>query len=614
MERIGTSTSSQAERIFGSSELVKKAYILAKKAHSGQFRESRVPYFTHCEATAKIVREEWGLSDPVLIAAAYCHDVVEDTDTTLKQLSQLLGPEVAFIVEGVSEFKSAQRFAGTQITEEEKKDNKHKTLKKVLSGAFIDPRVALTKLADRLHNMRTLGFMEARKQKSKAEETLKVHAKLAESYGLWKVKTELEDLSFQYSEPHEYETVKVEIDSDPRNSEMFIVNVKSGLESLLAENRIAANLDVRRGGYYELYKKRKRLALVGEASMDSFKNIDDVISFRVIMNTSTDCFKFMNILSKNYGSDIDFSKLDLYIDSNKRDNGYSAIHIVVNTQFGPFEIAIATKEDEDFNNNGIISVLKNGGDTESYKLKLVFTPAGDVVFLQKKATGIDFSYALNPQMGAQSVELLVDGKRMPVSANVPNASVVEVLVSEEPRRAPSAEFLNYCLPQTAKIIESQLRLKERDAMIEKGKQITEKALEPWGIFSINILKKQLNELLSYFGCKTTNDFYNKMAINSKNREEFVDWLNKKGITKDSLDLTSIRLTGKDKEGTLNKFTDIINKLGGNILISTADAENGDNGEYLIEIVVKGLHSKGIKPDDVKKLLLKSNKLSTCLVI
>lgn len=595
-------------------DLIKTAADLARNAHEGQSRKSGEPYFKHCEETALIIYKEWGLTDPVLIAAAYTHDVVEDTTVTLSELSQLLGPEVAFIVEGVSEFKSAQSRAGSPITDEEKKDNKKKTLKKVLSGSYIDIRVALTKLADRLHNMRSLDFMSEDKQKAKAEETLRVHAKLAESYGMWKVKTELEDLSFRFSEMEEYEKVKDEIVSDPRNSEMFIGNVQSTLEALLNENRMNAALDVRKGGYYELYKKRKRLALEGEATMDSFKNIDDVISFRVIMKNYADCFQFFNTIRDYFDSNIDYDKVDLYIGSNKRENGYSAIHLVVNTPLGPFEIALATEEDEDFNNNGILSVLKKGNDTESYKLKLVFTPAGDVVFLPKSATGIDFAYALNPQMGAQAIGLLVDGKRMPVSTNAQNASVVEVLVSEELRRAPSPEFLNYCLPKTAEIIASQLRMKERDSMIDKGKQITEKVLEPWGIFSITDLKKQLNEIISYFGCRTVDDFHYKMAITSQNSMELKRWLNEKGISKESLDLTSIRLTGKDKEGTLNRFTDIINKLGGNIVTSTAVAEKGVDSEYFVELVVKGLHSKGVDSDEVKSLLLENNRFSTCLVI
>ncbi|MDD4938313.1 MAG: HD domain-containing protein, partial [Candidatus Shapirobacteria bacterium] len=185
------------------SERVVSAYNFAQKSHEGQFRKSGEPYFTHCVEVCNILKNEWGITDENYLVAALLHDTVEDCGLTIEQLKLQFGIEVAELVSGVTKLKSS--------TDRE-------TLKKVLDKSYINPGVAVIKLADRLHNMRTLQFMKPEKQIEKSQETLDIYTRLAESLGLWNAKTELEDLCFKYLDPEKYQKTLTDLESDPRLS------------------------------------------------------------------------------------------------------------------------------------------------------------------------------------------------------------------------------------------------------------------------------------------------------------------------------------------------------------------------------------------------------------
>ncbi len=590
--------------------LIQKAFQIAKDAHTGQFRKSGEPYIEHCLAVTKIILDEWQQKDPKLIAASLCHDTTEDTDLNFEQIVEQLGLEVATIVEGVSEFKSEKDYGGKKPTKAEKDHHDRLTLRKVISKSYLDLRVAILKLGDRTHNMRTQKEMPVDKQEAKAIETAKVHTKLAEALGMWKVKTELEDLSFFYKDRTLYSKIKEEIDGDERISDRFIDFIKTSLQSVLLENELKAEISIRKGGIYELARKRARLALEGESDPDNFKTIDDVISFRVVVASEKERSLFFEKLLSNYGKLIDYDKIDFYIGENRRDNGYEAMHVVVNSPYGPYEIAIVTEKEEEFNNEGVLCLLRKNAseeELESYKLKLVFTPEREIVFLNKKATGIDFAYALNPQLGAQAEYLLIDGVKHSLTSVVPNASVVEIVLSNNPRRAPILDLRNYCLPSTLKIIESQIRLQKRDELVSNGKLIMEEYLKPFGLIDLKDLGVESTKLICDFGCQTLDDIYFKTANVKGYSNRIIEWLNFNNLTKQKLGLTTIKLTGINQPGILSSLSSIIKEHGGDIATIETPTPAVGNSDFILKFVIKGLFNENQNNEEIVKQILENDK-------
>jgi len=242
-------------------EKIAQALELATKAHAGQTRAAGEPYVTHSIAVAQIL-EGWGIIDEDFISASLLHDVVEDASVTLDEIMAVFGADVAELVDGVSKFRSASG-----------KTDDRETLKKFFTKTYIDPRVAVLKLADRLHNMRTLAPMPEHKRIAKSRETLDVYTGLAESLGMWEVKIELEDLAFQYVNPHEYQEVKDEVESDTRLNPAFLGYWTSNLERVLVEEGFIGRVVVRKNGLFSLSEKRRRAALQGKSLPGSFSEI-----------------------------------------------------------------------------------------------------------------------------------------------------------------------------------------------------------------------------------------------------------------------------------------------------------------------------------------------------
>ena len=555
------------------SEKVAAAYSFAKSHHEGQLRKSGEPYFVHCEAVYEILKNEWGITNENYLAAGLLHDVVEDCeDVTLDQIKSLFGNEVAELVAGVTKLKSSTD-----------KD----TLKKVLDKSYINPGVAVIKLADRLHNMRTLQFMKPEKQKSKAQETLDVYTKLAESLGLWKAKTELEDLSFMYLDPDNYKKVLEEVDSDPRLSPNFTFYLTSRIEQLLTDNEIEGKVETRKNGYWILNKKREKMALLGKSSLDGFKNINDVISFRIRLTNLDDCYRFLYKIHSDFGPLVDHDRLDEFIGDNKRINGYEALQTTINFSQGSVEIAIMTDEMEEFNNNGIVSLINSGKDLKDYVLKLVFTPTGSVKFLPKNATGADFAAAINPRLLAEAESINIDGVDKPLTVVIPNASNLRVNLGES-RRAPLPDLEYYCLPETRKIIEGQRILENRDVLVSQGQKKLESILIPRGLLVLSDVGDSINPLLYGFGCRGINDLYFMLGNGSIKEESLERDLDNAGITKEKLGITSIRLVGLDRPKVL---VDVIQRISGMNKNIVHIEQKTCSGKFDIRILVKNM-SKG----------------------
>jgi len=282
---------------------------------------------------------------------------------------------------------------------------------------------------------------------------------------------------------------------------------------------------------------------------------------------------------------VDYDRFDEFIGANKRVNGYEAIQTTINFPQGPVEIALITDEMEEFNNWGVVSLIKkNEPDLRDYVLKLVFTPSGSIRFMRKEATGVDFAALINPRVLAEATGIRVNGDEKAISTIIPNASTVEVVIGK-PRRAPEERLEDYCLPQTRKMIQEQRRLEKRDVLIEIGKEIMESLLSPRGLLDLSDLGDIVNPILYNFGCQGCDDLHFMVGNRSIKVEELNEELDRAHITKEELKLSTLRLVGNDRPGILIDVARTINEMDTNIV--HIDQKNTD-GVFHLRIIVKGL--------------------------
>ncbi len=547
------------------------AYFFASENHKGQFRKSGEPYINHCIEVFNILKS-WGVRDENLLISALLHDVIEDCAIKSSTINKRFGNNVAFLVESVTKFKL------------EKKDvSDLNTLRKLLKGTYLDQRVSILKLADRLHNLRTLEFLPKEKQIRKARESLEVYAKLAESLGLWIVKTEIEDLSFKYLNYEKFAQVKKAIDSDKRLSK----NEKALICKRISKALPKAKVNIITSGYFHAYQKLKISSLKGITSHGSFKNLNDIISYRVIVNTEEDCYKSIYKLHNEFEHLIDYERYDEFIGSNKRLNGYQALQTTVNTTHGAIEIAVVTASMESFNNYGYLdTLLKNNGS--QYKLKLVFTPEKDLMFLPQKAKAIDFAYYLSTGLGDTAVGAIINGKQGALTTNLSNTDVVRIITGE--RQTNSDKMLmKVCLPETKLLIERKIIGDEKIKVITNGKLLLEEILIKRGILDLRDIDTDVNKIVHELGCENVENIYYKAAKGYLNIFKFEAILDDIGLIKDKLKWTTIEITGNDKPGLLKIVTDNIAKYGGNIVKITFN--RGKKGEqFYLRVVAENIKS------------------------
>jgi (p)ppGpp synthase/HD superfamily hydrolase len=471
MERDGLLSSGSLEARISKEPILQEAFKFAREAHAGQTRSEGTPYFTHLVSVARIIHEEWGIEDSTMIAASFLHDTIEDTTVTKEKLESVFGSKIAEMVEGVSKFRSEKGSLS-------KEDVDRETIKKITGRNLINPKDVVLKLADRLHNMRTLKFVPSEKQIPKASETFDVYVPLAESLGMWKVKCELEDLAMGYISPEEFNHYETLRNSDERLGDLFIGNMTSRLKSLMSEAGVEARIETRINSLARLKHKMDRTA--------DFAQINDVMSFRVIVDdregqgkARDDCYKLLGRINETFTSVENPERFDDFF-ARPKDNGYSAIQVTLNYPFGAVEVAITSSSKEDFNNWGVVSMIKNGKEElGAYVLKVIRTHSGRVKFFPKEATGIDLAYSIDPVMGMRAVNLLIDGEPSPVSSNLPNGALVEV-VHEKARPETPKEYMDYCLPATRRIIEAQISEQVRRNIIKNGKKISGEVLLKYG--------------------------------------------------------------------------------------------------------------------------------------
>ena len=486
-------------------ELLRRAYVFSAFEHKGQVRHSGEPYMVHPLEVADFLADL--KLDVVAVAGGLLHDVVEDTLTTIERIHELFGPDVAHVVEGVTKI-SAIPFSSSEQRQAE-------NFRKMLLAMVDDIRVILVKLADRLHNMRTLHHLPEERRVKIAQETLDIYAPIANRLGMSKVKNELEELSFRYLEPKRYEALRALVETRRRETEGAIEELKRTLRAKLDDAQVpVVQLDGRIKRLYSIANKLKRQRI-------DLDQVYDLIALRVVTKTVRDCYAALGIIHNTWspvpGRIKDFIAMP-------RPNGYQSLHTSVIADPGlPFEVQIRTEEMHEQAEEGIAAhwKYKEGrvGDQRDeryfkwlrqllewqqevrdpqefiHNLKVdlypeevyTFTPRGEVKALPRGATPVDFAYAIHTDVGHKCVGARVNGKMVPLRTKLRNGDIVEIVTAAN--HAPSRDWLNFVVTSRARNkIRHYVQAEEKARSIELGRRILEKEARRFGLNAKTLLE------------------------------------------------------------------------------------------------------------------------------
>ena len=506
-------------------DLVRKAYEFAENAHAGQTRKSGEPYFSHPCAVAVILTDL--MLDGTTIAASLLHDCVEDVEgVTLETIREDFGQEVELLVDGVTKL-SKLKFASREEAQAE-------TLRKMFLAMAKDIRVVLIKLADRLHNMRTLKFQKPERQVPIARETLDIYAPLAHRMGVYTIKWELEDLALRYIDPDAYYELVRMVGMKREERERLITEVTCELSSKLREAGIRAEITGRPKHFYSIYKKMK-------SQNKTFDQIHDLIAIRVLVNTQQDCYFALGVAHTLWPQVP--GRFKDYI-SMPKPNMYQSLHTTVANHGRPFEVQIRTFEMHRTAEYGIaahwrykegraneneldqrLSWLRRILDWQSdardpgefgelVKVDLfadevfVFTPKGDVISLPRGATPLDFAYRIHTAVGNRCIGAKVNGRIVPLASQLDTGDFVEVMTSSS-SRGPSRDWLNIVKTSEAKTkIRAWLKREERETNIPLGHDMLEKEAKRLGYNLSQLLRGDAEDMiLKRFSAQTLDDVY-----------------------------------------------------------------------------------------------------------
>ena len=506
-------------------DLVRRAYQYAEKAHEHQKRKSGEPYFSHPCAVAVILTDL--MLDATTIAAGLLHDCVEDVDgVTQETIRQEFGQEVELLVDGVTKL-SQLNFASREEAQAE-------TLRKMFLAMAKDIRVVLIKLADRLHNMRTLKYQKPERQIPIARETLDIYAPLAHRMGVYTIKWELEDLSLRYIDPEGYQELVRLVGMKREERERLIADVSQQLSVRLREAGIKAEITGRPKHFYSIYKKMK-------TQNKTFDQINDLIALRVLVNTQQDCYFVLGVVHTMWPQVP--GRFKDYISMPKA-NMYQSLHTTVVNQGKPFEVQIRTFDMHRTAEYGIAAhwrykegraneneldqklswlrrildwqsdVRDPGEFGELAKVDLfadevfVFTPKGDVISLPRGATPLDFAYRIHSAVGNRCIGAKVNGRIVPLAAQLETGDFVEVMTSAN-SHGPSRDWLNIVKTSEAKAkIRAWLKKEQRDVNIPLGKDMLDKEAKRLGYSMSQLLKGDAPAIIEKrFSAKTLDDIY-----------------------------------------------------------------------------------------------------------
>ena len=511
-------------------KLIMKAYNLANEKHKDQKRSSGEPYIIHPLNVAYILADI-GL-DESTISAALLHDVVEDTDVTDEQLRKEFGNEIADMVAGVTKLSNIQ-FAS--VEEQQAED-----YRKMFLAMGKDIRVILIKLADRLHNMRTLKFLRRDRQIANAKETMELYAPLANRLGLYSLKWELEDLSFKYLEPEEYHELVEGINKKREERLQFIEKIMDDIRAELKKQKIDAEVTGRAKHLYSIYRKMKR-------DNKTLDQIYDLFALRILVNSIKDCYAALGVVHEMYSPMP--GRFKDYI-AVPKPNMYQSIHTTLLGDKGtPFEVQIRTwdmhrvaeygiaahwayKEASYFGKKQSVKVEEdklawlretlewqsemqdpqeflNTLKTELFEDEVyVFTPKGAIKVLPRGATPIDFAYTIHAEIGNRMTGCKINSKMMPIITPLQSGDIVEIITSDN-SKGPSRDWLKFVKSSTAKNrIKSWFKKAQKTENIEKGKDLIEKEVKRIGFSHSDLFKPEyIDPMLEKYKYKNLDEMY-----------------------------------------------------------------------------------------------------------
>ena len=496
-------------------DLIRRAYELADAAHKGQKRVSGEDYIIHPLAVAKILTDLQ--IDDITISAAILHDVVEDTTHTLDEMRERFGDEVAMLIDGVTKLG--------RIQYKSKEEQQLESYRKMFLAMAKDIRVIMIKLADRLHNMRTLKYMREDKQKRIARETIEIYAPLANRLGISNVKWELEDLCLRYLEPKAYYDLVESVKQKRQERQAFIDEAHEQIVEKLEEAHITAEIQGRAKHFYSIYKKMKR-------DQKDISEIYDLSALRVLVDSVKDCYGVLGIIHAMWkplpGRFKDYIAMP-------KSNGYQSLHTTVICRGYPLEIQIRTFAMHKVSEYGVAAhwkykeAGKSVGATREYDQKMswlrqmvslqhelddpreyfealkvdvfsdevfVFTPKGDVVDLPKGSIPIDFAYRIHTEVGHHCVGAKVNGKIVPLEYKLKNGDIVSIITNKS-NSGPSRDWLNIVASsETRTKIRSWFKKQRKEENIARGMDLMEKEAKHLGYAPKEVLKPKRLELLA----------------------------------------------------------------------------------------------------------------------
>ena len=501
---------------------VRRAFEIAAERHRDQFRSSGDPYVSHLLEVAHILADI--RMDATTLAAALLHDVIEDTEFPVSRLEERFGAEVAQLVEGVTKISRLNMMA----PEARQAEN----VRKMLLAMVQDVRVVLVKLADRLHNMRTLEFLEPPKQQRIARETMDIYAPIAHRLGMAVIKGELEDLAFRYLEPDAYFSLQKQVSEKAPIHQRFLEEVQNTIRTKLVENSIPAELEARVKGLYSLHRKIIRQ----ERSLDQ---IYDLLAVRVVTDTDRNCYAALGVVHHIWrpvpGRFKDYIAMP-------RPNLYQSLHTTVIHGGQPFEIQIRTQEMHRIAEEGVAAHWKykdgkpvSSGDDQriawmrqliewsqdlqepgeflsTLKVDLspvevyAFTPKGRVLELPRGATPVDFAYSVHTEVGHQCVGAKVNGQMVSLRHEIVSGDVVEILTQKGHK--PSRDWLSFVKSSHAKSkIRHFINTQEREEATEMGKRLLENESRNFPKGLKKIPAEELQKLCTEYGLSKPDDLY-----------------------------------------------------------------------------------------------------------
>ena len=617
-------------------KLIRRAYDFAKSKHGDQLRKSGEPYIIHPVQVAYILAD-LGL-DESTICAALLHDVIEDTDVTLQDLSKEFSPEIAEMVDGVT------KLGKLNYTSEQ--EQQVENYRKMFLAMGKDIRVILIKLADRLHNMRTLKYLSRDRQIANATETRDLYAPLANRLGMYSLKWELEDLSFKYLYPEDYRELVEGIDKKREERLKFIDQIMDEIKKALKKQKIEAEITGRAKHLYSIYRKMQR-------DNKTLDQIYDLFALRIIVNSVKDCYAALGVVHELYNPMP--GRFKDYI-SVPKPNMYQSLHTtLIGPKGTPFEVQIRTWDMHRIAEYGIaahwaykeasflggkkanvtvsedkLSWLRetlewqkdiedpqeflNTLKTELFEDEVyVFTPKGKIQVLPRGATPIDFAYSIHEEIGNHMTGCKINSKMMPIVTKLKNGDIVEIITSDK-SRGPSRDWLKFIKSSTAKTrIQQWFKRTERVENIAKGKDALEREVKKIGMNYSELFKQEYVDVaMNRYKFNSLDDMYASIGFGAITANKIVSRVLEeyRKVHKEEDIEEKIEELSKEKTSSRPSSSGVIVKGIDNCLVKLSKCCNPVPGDEIVGYITKGrgvsVHRKDCK--NVKDLFSEENRM------